>query len=125
MANLNLPSLILKTMHLFLPLQGPVKSLSLSFSEYPFILIGHNKVSLVLLLFSLNKHNSLSLSSQERCSSLVIFMTFLWTNCNRFMSFCARDPRAEHSWNTLQVGCHESSGREKSPCLTCCACFIF
>ncbi|KAK4827407.1 hypothetical protein QYF61_017837 [Mycteria americana] len=51
------------------------------------------------LLFSrLNNPNSLSLPSQERCSSpLIIFVALLWTHSNRSMSFYAGGLRAECS----------------------------
>lgn len=43
-----------------------------------------------LCFCSLNKHNSLTVSSQERCSCenmLIIFVVLFWTHSNRTMSF--------------------------------------
>jgi len=49
---------------------------------------GHNKAPQSLLFSRLNSLNSLSLSSQERCSSpLIIFVALLWSRFNRYMIF--------------------------------------
>jgi len=62
---------------------GPAKSLCSSFLEVPFRYWKAARKSHWSLLFSrLNSPNSLSLPSQERCSSpLTIFVALLWTMC--------------------------------------------
>ncbi|KAK4827484.1 hypothetical protein QYF61_018784 [Mycteria americana] len=66
------------------------------------------------LLFSrLNNPNSLSLSSQERCSSpRIIFVALLWTHSNSSMSFLCWGPQRLNA--VLQAGSHESGVEEEN-----------
>jgi len=87
--SLNLPSLSLKPLLLVLSQQALLNRFSPSFLQGPF---GYWKAALrspCSLLFSrLKSPNTLSLSSQERCSSpWIIFVALLWTCSNSSMPF--------------------------------------
>ena len=107
-SDLNLPSFSLKPLLLVLSLQALVKSPSPALLQAP---------SGTKRLFSrLNSPSSLSLPSQERCSSpLIIFMVLLWPHSDRSMSVlcwglqsCMQDSR----W-----GLTRAEQRGRIPCL--------
>jgi len=66
-----------------------------------------------LLISRLNKPNSLSLSSQESCSSSLIFKDFLWTHSNISTSFLYLGPRPGSS--TPEGASQGQSRGEESP----------
>ena len=100
-SNLNLPSFSLQPFPLVLSLHTLVISPSPSFLEAPFWYWKAAVRSPWSLLFSrLNSPNSLSLSSQERCSSpLINFVALLWTCSNRSMSFFCWGPQNQTQYS--------------------------
>jgi len=115
-SSLNLPSSSLKPFHLVLLLHVLIKTFSPVFPSAPFRYWKAAVKSPQSLLSSrLRSPNSLSLSSQGRCSSPLIFFTvLLWTCSKSSMSFfCVENTR---------TGCRTPSGVSRgaeSPPSTC------
>ena len=109
--NLNLPCLSLKPFPLVLSLPTFVNSRSLSCLYAPFKYWKATMRSPLNLLYSkLNKASSLSLSSQERCSSpLTILVALLWTHSKSSVSFLywGRQAWTQHCrWGSKPPGYH-------------------
>jgi len=116
-SNLNLPSFSLKPLSFVLLQEALLKSLSHPFLQAYFTYWKAAVRSPCSLLFSrLNSPNSLSLSSQERCSSPhIIFVALLCTRSNRSMSFLCR--RLQSWMQDCRWGLTRAEQRGRTPSL--------
>ena len=78
--------------------------------------------SLWSLLYSkLNKPNSLKLSSQEKCSRLlIVFEALLWTHSNSSASFLFWEPQAWAQYCARRWGLMKAVRGGQSPPFHCC-----